>query len=199
MIRKLHLKPVRRSDLSFIYEMETSGHDNFLWTNNKRLFGENQFYDDFYRKEVTYFNSYFLIYIEVQDNPIGFVYSYGADSNDRYCYATMYLKDNYRQKGYGAIAGAIFLNYLFSYYDYRKIYFDVFQYNTSSYRFLISSGCVQEGCLKQHKYFNGHYYDLLKLALYRDIFYTKNKKIIKFAIEYNKSFIGNFDSRNIKQ
>ena len=55
----------------------------------------------------------------------------------------------------------------------------VYDYNKASKDFLTHAGFAEEGRLKEHRYYGGRYYDMLTLALYRDMFYHKMKNMIE--------------------
>lgn len=175
---KIFLAPISQSNINFIFNAESSD-DCYLWTNRNKPISERLFYEDFKKRESDYYQTFFIAYSQSKNTPIGFIYSYGTNLIDGYCFSTIYITPEYRKIGAGALVGAKFLDYLFSHHCFRKIYFDVFDYNMASQKFLINSGCIEEGLLKKHKYYANGYHDLHRFALYRDVFYEKSEKILK--------------------
>jgi len=81
---------------------------------------------------------------------------------------TTYIDSQYLNKGYGVESLVLFINYLFSYFNFRKIYFDVYAFNDLSYKSLKRAGFIEEGRFKEHRFWNGEYYDLIRLSVFRD-------------------------------
>ncbi len=82
----------------------------------------------------------------------------------------MYLVPSHRDRIYGGEAVLAFGDYAFSYYKFRKVYAEVFGFNQFVLESLLSHGFVEEGRLLGHTFWNGQFWDLHQLAIYRDQF-----------------------------
>lgn len=56
-------------------------------------------------------------------------------------------------------------------YPIRKVYFEIYDYNTQSLSSNLQAGFTEEGCLKEYRYHNGVFHDLHILAMSRQDFY----------------------------
>lgn len=111
----------------------------------------------------------FLIYKKSDpNNPIGTIYSYSLNRVDGYVFVTIYLNKENARKGYGAVAVAVFFQYLFETFSLFKIYIEVYEYNVQSLNPLLKGGAVEEGRFRKHRLFDGKRWDLIRLAIYRD-------------------------------
>ena len=176
--KNIYLKPVSDEDLSYLYSKECDLSEKHLWSDNRTIPISFEYKDEFWDRLKHFYHVFFMIYSKQNRCPIGFVYSYQLNQNDKVCYMTIYIEKDYRKSFVSAVAGTLFCDYLFSFYDLRKIYALVYDYNTASKDFLLHAGFVEEGRLKEHRYYSGKYYDMITLALYRTIFYTKMKKLL---------------------
>jgi len=64
----------------------------------------------------------------------------------------------------------LFIRYVLSCWDFRKVYFEGPEFNTVTFASAIGKSLDLEGVLKQHDYYDGRYWDVHILALYRDRF-----------------------------
>lgn len=141
-------------------------------------------YDDFKQKfENKLYASYkdFLI-IEVENSFAGFVASYDFKVVDGHIKGMIYIEPNFRS-GYVCMAGIEFANILFQYYNIRKIYTEVFAYNRYSITYHEKIGFTEECRLKQYKYFDGKFWDVIYFQISRESFYEKNQNFITRFIE----------------
>ena len=65
------------------------------------------------------------------------------------------------------------MDYLFKNYSLRKIYSPTFAYNLDSYKAQLDAGMQEEGRLKEYRYYDGKYHDLIILAITREEFYKR--------------------------
>jgi RimJ/RimL family protein N-acetyltransferase len=76
-----------------------------------------------------------------------------------------------RGKGYGVEAPLLLFNYAFNVLNLRKIISYNIAFNAATLKMHKKIGLVkEEGCLKNHYYFNNKYWDIYILAFFRDDF-----------------------------
>ena len=109
----------------------------------------------------------FLITRKRTGDPIGQVTAYNANLRNRSVYFGMLIDPALMGAGWTSEAGALFLNYLFTIWDFRKIYIETIDFNFSNFASGIGRFFQEEGCLKENDFFNGRYWDMHILALYR--------------------------------
>lgn len=99
------------------------------------------------------------------------------DLRNNYLYITLFIEKKSRNSIYGVESGMIFLNYLFDNYPIRKAYCTVYKYNKMSFKFLQNAGFEIEGVLKEHRYFDGKYHDMMIFSFYREKLDELNKRL----------------------
>lgn len=103
-----------------------------------------------------------------RDILIGTIYSYSYNKLDKYCFISVYVKDEFRNTGVGIKAVIIFSRFLFSHFNLFKIYFEIYDLNNQLLSALKKRKISIEGhFLKQH-IFNGKRHDVFRLAIYAD-------------------------------
>lgn len=89
-------------------------------------------------------------------------------------------------RGVGLQAWLLFIEYLFSYFNFRKIYGEIFGYNQLSLKSALHSGFIEEGCLKNHRWFGNQYWDLHILSLSREQFDITKEKFVSRRAEITR-------------
>jgi len=98
----------------------------------------------------------------------GTVYCYDADFTNQHALVTVFIDSAHQGTGVGVDVLALFLNYLFTYYPFQKLYMHVYEYNSPSLSLCKSAGLLEEGVLRQHRYYDGCWWNLHIFACYRD-------------------------------
>ena len=97
----------------------------------------------------------------------GLLVAYNANMQDQTAYIGV-ISD--RQLGIGTIEGtALFLRYLFVLWPFRKLYFEVPEYNVTQFASAVDTGLLkEEGRLRSDHYYHGKYWDLIIFTIYGD-------------------------------
>ena len=166
--KRVELRPIREEDYAIIFEWHFDPRQIHLWWDERHIQSYSEFVEDFDKRLRYFFFTFFIVIRkdEETDIPVGFTYTSRFNSIDRYVYSTMYLTQEHTGLGIGPEAGRLHIQYLFSVFNIRKIYAEIYGYNEASIKAAKAVGFVEEGRLKQHRWFNGRYWDLLILALY---------------------------------
>ncbi|OYV63507.1 MAG: hypothetical protein B7X03_01675 [Parcubacteria group bacterium 21-58-10] len=98
---------------------------------------------------------------------IGTVYSYKLNRTDGYTFITIFIAKPWRNKGYGAEAMVVFLEYLFREFGLYKVYAEIYSYNHKSLRALMSGKFIEEGRFRGHRLYHEERHDLIRLAFFR--------------------------------
>lgn len=80
-------------------------------------------------------------------------------------------------KGYGAEAGLLLLDYLFHYKNAHKVQFINGLFNLRSVRFLMKSNVHIEGILRDYFFIDGEYHDAVISSILREEYYAYDKEI----------------------
>lgn len=100
--------------------------------------------------------------------PIGLVSTNHVDLVSGTAEVGLSLVPSRLHSGLGIEAAALFLNYLFEHWNFRKVYalapdFTYHQFSSGRGRFF-----VEEGCFKRHRYWRGQYWDVHVISVPRD-------------------------------
>lgn len=166
-IRQLSLRPFCQSDIEKILDWRSDPRSLAYWSNRRALVPIEQAKEEFYA-DLRGDMHVFQMISHSKYGEIGAIYSYDAQFVDQHCWVTTYLEEEHRNRGLGAVATAMFVDYLFTYFSFRKLYFDVYEYNVPSLSSLESFGLKVEGSFPEHRYFNDKWHSLKRLALYRE-------------------------------
>lgn len=171
--RHLLLRPFLNEDLSIVFGWRSKVSDLFLWYQRPEILSFDEFCADFAGFRRNIIHVLMMITLGPNQNAIGMVYSYKADYINGHAFLCTYLDENYRQSLYGGEATLLFLEYLFGYFSFRKVYAEIYDYNSVSLSNSIKGGFVEEGRYKSHKWYKNAYRDMIILALYREAFFSK--------------------------
>ncbi len=172
------LVPLSKEYISSLHSWESDCSSLYLWSIRKGIFSEQEF-SEYLAHRIKNNLHIFLIVLNQQREPIGFVYSYDANLVDGFVFATMYLEPASRGISLGAKVGMVFSDYLFAYFPLRKIYCEVYEYNLKSKSALEHAGFELEGAFKAHRFFRGKFHTLYRYALYRESFYERFDRLLQ--------------------
>lgn len=157
------------SDGELLLDFMTSD-DSYLFS-SKKFNSRKSFFDWLYGSIGTVFHDFFCL--RVASRTIGFVYSYNFSLVNQNCKILTYIDKDFRNFGVGTFAAVEFINYLFETYPLEKIYTTVFDYNENSLESNFKAGFIEEGELKEYRYYEGKYHSLHYLSITKRQFYEE--------------------------
>jgi len=119
----------------------------------------------------------FMVFTTPEGKFVGFAYSYEFHGLDGHCRFTVAVKPEFQMTGAGGMISIQFLEYLFMHYNLRKIYIHIFEHNNHSRQCAESFGFFLEGTLKEYRFYNGRFEDVLIYAVTREGFYGAGKQM----------------------
>lgn len=164
---RMVLRSVGRPDYPAFLRWRTELTDLHIWSSSRRVptleeFGTEM--DTMLRQSVV-----LLVIAKEAAQPIGFVQAYNFNQADGWCFFAAYLAPAYRRARYGAEAFMPFVDYIFRNFNIRKIYMDVHEFNMEFLGVALQSGAfVEEGRFREHTWYDGRFWDMVRVALYRD-------------------------------
>lgn len=171
------LVPVHRAHIPHMLRWETDTASAPLWT-NRRIVPSALDYDSYLADRLRgYYHCCFIV--EHVGRPIGFIYSYDANLVDGYAFVTVFVERTARRFGYGAVASLLMYEYLFATFPLRKLYCDVFEYNGASLKAMTGGGFVVEGAFAEHRWHDGRYHTMYRLALTRSVFLDRLAAVLE--------------------
>jgi len=160
----------------FTWLSDPSSH--FLWSKNRKLLSFENSMDSFFRNLRTQIHDFFMIQVNENSgkNLAGMIYTYNCDLTDRLTYLCLYLSEKYRNWGLGLEASVIMCDYLFTTYNLRKIFTEIYSFNLLSINSCLKNGFEEVAILPDYRYYSGKYHDLHILCLDFENF-QKNKSV----------------------
>ena len=102
----------------------------------------------------------------LDDDPVGEVTVKDLDSNRPEL--TCWIAPEYHGEGYGSEANALFIDYIFDTFEIRGLRARAFSSNAPSCTVLEKLGFTQEGTLRDHRFLDGEYEDVVLYGLLRE-------------------------------
>jgi RimJ/RimL family protein N-acetyltransferase len=136
-----------------------------LW-GQRRILDEAQFYESWSQWSAERMAAKFIV--EWKKQPIGLIFDYERSLEDGHTKLTALLLEEATGRGAGIIAAALFGDWLFRSLPLRKLYLDAYGFNAPVLAILKRLGVRQEMHRRQHRYWNGQYWDSYGFAIYRE-------------------------------
>lgn len=166
---RLSLRPLNPDDYKTLFLWHSDLRNMHLWWADRNILSYEEFVEDLQRRLKTFIQLILMIDVEQgeEGDPVtaGMIYTYNTNLVDRYVYLCVYLVPEYTAKGIGPEAGFLIADYLFKYFGFRKIYSEIFAYNTPSLKAALKNGFKEEGCLKAYRWFGDRHWDLHILSI----------------------------------
>lgn len=177
--KNIKLRPLLPSDVSEIFNWMYDLRNLHLWWADRTVLSYKQFVEDLNFRLDRFFGHFFVVEDKGTDaqsrSIIGLTYTYNVNYVDHHSYLCVYLIPERTQKGIGYDVGYTMCNYLFSTFGFRKIYAEIFEYNTASTKICMRNGFLEEGRLLNHRWYLNKYWDLIILALTRESFMKQKR------------------------
>ncbi len=168
-------------DMPVLFEWRNNVDTLSLWSLARNVVSEHQFEDEWAHRMREHFHCFAMIEKREHEDAtaVGFCYAYDASIADGHAFLCTYLDPARGRRGYGVEATALFVEYLFAFYPFRKLYADVFGYNTLSLRTCQHAGFEVEGVFREHRYFNARYWDVHRCALHRSQWEARRPRLLR--------------------
>lgn len=164
-------------DIDFLYET-MNANDQFLFSTKLKFSTYQSFKHWLLGGLNNKFHDFFIVRDLITNIEIGYVYNYDFSLQNGHCKLVVYICPKYRKTGVGAFATVDFISYLFETYPLRKLYSTIYEYNSESLKCNRSAGFVEEGVLKDYRYYNGELHNIHYLSLSRQTYEQRMRKWI---------------------
>lgn len=162
--RWVQLLPVTIQSVEFLYRLAIDETSGFRW----RLVGTVPTIEAFRESLWAGVLTQFLVAEKATGTTIGTVAAYMADLNNGYAYVGAAMVEGVQETGLGVEAVLLFMHYLFTTWCFRKLYFDVPEYNLRTVARGTGGLLREEGRLRAHTHYAGQYWDRVTFAVYRE-------------------------------
>jgi RimJ/RimL family protein N-acetyltransferase len=164
---------VQKTDMQAMYVWRNSDSYRGYFQARRNLVTQEEFESEYKRDLERLRHVQFIIWSKRLSRPIGLVYSYSHNQTEGHLFIGTFIEDGVKNKGYGAEASVLFIQYLFNNFLIRKISVDVYGYNQASLSGCENLGFVKEGEFREHRFYNGKYWSVIRMAMLRN----ENKKV----------------------
>lgn len=178
--KRVRLRPVGAHDYDFLYFIATAGENSYRW----RYRGTTPSPEAFARQLWDGILAQYLA-MTTQGKPVGLVGLYNTNPFSGYSYIYALSDPSLAGQGRTMEAAILLLDYAFRNWNLRKIYFELPEFNLAQLRSAVGKYLVEEGRLIDHEVFGGRSWDLITLALYREVFVERCSRIVD-AISTNE-------------
>lgn len=161
----VRLRPITRADYGFLWECRTHPEILYLWMQGRTLPTFEQYTQELDGALSSKFLTTLLIETRQGGNPLGYVFAYDFSAFDHTAFISIVIHPAYVQYGWAAQASVLFLNYLFTYFDLRKVSLELFAFNQLAMEPLLRLGAHVEGRFRGQRYYQGAYHDVIRLAV----------------------------------
>lgn len=160
---KIRLRSLEPEDAEFFYswnlKTETQKNLSHIWFPTSR-----QNIKDWIEKEIKRDpedHQHFFVIETLDRKPIGTINANTLNRDDGTFRYGIGIINAERKKGYASEAISVFLNYYFNELRYNKVNAGIFSFNESSIILHEKMGFTKEGCLRQNKFTDGKYWDVI--------------------------------------
>ncbi|MCK9899643.1 GNAT family N-acetyltransferase [Frankia sp. Cpl3] len=162
--RFFRLAPVLPPAHPFLYELAVSPDVGFRWRYRGSVPSYAQFEQELWPGMIVQF----LVESLQTGEPAGNVICYNPDLGLGHAYVGAAMAGRYSGSGIAIEPVVLFTQYLFDVYPFRKLYFELPEFNLEQFGSAVGDRLRLEGRLIDHDYYRGRYWDRVILALYRD-------------------------------
>jgi hypothetical protein len=162
--RTVLLRPLTPGDYNFMHLAETSSELGPRW----RFRGSTPSPERWVHETWSQCLAAFLVVTRRDEVPVGYVAVHQANFQDGHAHlsATKLVKDG--PVPALSLGLVLFLRYVFSCWNFRKLYMDVPEYNFEQFASGLDGVFVMEGRLRDDLYAQGRFWDQIILAIYKD-------------------------------
>jgi RimJ/RimL family protein N-acetyltransferase len=172
--RKTVLRPIVSADHDFLYQLSLDERIGFRW----RTRGETPSFDGYIRGLFANAFAQFVVARLDSREAIGHVNAYDPNFRSGHASVGMVLDPSVTGKGWAVEASLLFVNYLFTLWDFQKIYLESMDFNYAQFGHNLERFFHEEARLVEHVYFDGRFWDVRIHAIYRTEFQELTSRLL---------------------
>ncbi len=161
---RITLMPILPAHYEQLYQMELSNQMAQRWRHK----GATPSYEMFVQTLWGGILTQYLVVANDTSRIVGMVSAYNANFKDDYAWLAVAKFDPGDQSLMILHGAAQFIDYLFGTWAFRKLYAESPEYSYQQFRSGLGVLFEEEGCLRDHEYLRGRYWDLHHLSVYRE-------------------------------
>jgi RimJ/RimL family protein N-acetyltransferase len=164
---RVRLVSVQPGHMEYLYGLAASGDVGGRWRFGAAVPTMREFQRSFHQGVF----AQFVPVLRRSGQPFGHVLAYQADPLNGHVYIGGVTEARFHRTGYPMEAFAILLRYLFTNWNFRKVYMDLPEYNRSQvFSAGVIDGIQEEARLRDVTYYNGSWWDWSIVSISREFF-----------------------------
>lgn len=175
--RFVFLRVVNPDDYRFLRSVELSGELGVRWRYRGSTVSPEQWAQGLWQGTLA---QYLVVGVD-DPNPLGLVAVYQANYQDGYAFVAGEGFGISRPSPLMMFGLALFIDYVFTCWNFHKLYLEVAEYNAGQFSSGIGRLFDLEGRLRQHLWYDGRRWDQLILAIYRDKWQRESRRLLEAA------------------
>ncbi len=164
MKENLQLRPLKKEDLAFLYDMRTNPDVMNYWFEEPYASMENLI--KFYESEGSDSHRQFILYHS--NEKVGYMGLFNIDTRHRHAEFGIMITPSQQGKGYATEATRLIVEYGFNQLNLNKLFLYVDKHNEKAAHIYKKVGFKIEGDLKNHYFVNGSYHDVLFMSVFQE-------------------------------
>ncbi len=172
--RHVRLRPVLPTDNEYLYALATHPEVTWRW----RYRGQSISYEQFVQQLWAGTLVHFVVERRENGQRIGYVQAFDASERHGWCHFAVMLDPMLERSGWAFECMPLFFNYLFTAWNFRKLYAVALENNYEQLRSGAGAWFVTEGRLAEHEWYDGRLWDLILLAVRRDLWERNGPKLV---------------------
>lgn len=161
--RRVRLRSITPEDYDWLYKVAVGSPSSWRWRHRGSTPNPEGFVNSMWA------DALLLLLAERRSDgaPIGYLSATRADFRNGHCYMSAFSVDAFQRTLFAAEAGALFMTHLLSLFPFRKIYFEIPEFNADQMGHSLDLVGEIEGRLRDYEYFDGRHWDTLIVSVSR--------------------------------
>jgi RimJ/RimL family protein N-acetyltransferase len=178
--QRVVLDGVQPQDYAFLHRLAVHPETGFRW----RFRGATPGPEEFNRGLWNQVTAQFVISERATKRQVGVVTSYGTNLRDGWTYVALCGDPDVDRRGLGVEALGVFLEYLFTMWNFHKVYFEIPAFNFKRLAPSISDYFTQEGTLHDHLFYGGRRWDMYIYSVTRTrwSYLARSNDVVQFGL-----------------
>ncbi len=152
------------TDTDYLYQLATHPEITWRW----RYRGQSISYETFQQQLWAGTLVHFVVERKDGGQRIGYVQAFDASERHGWCHFAVMLDPMLARSGWAIECLALFFNYVFTAWNFRKLYAVMLESNYDELESGMGAWFITEGRLADHEWYGGRYWDLVLLTIRRE-------------------------------
>lgn len=175
--RHVRLEAIMPADIGALYELELSEGVIGRW----RFRGATPSPEQHARSLWDMVLATMIVRGKGRGDRVGLVTAYKASLANGYAYLGVAAWPEYEQSGLAIEGLAVFIDYCFRTWNFRKLHVDTLEFNRLQYASFLDAFFIEEGRIRDAEFFDGAFWDRVILTLDRDRWMDVRATVMSWA------------------